>query len=128
MKKDIKPKELKRVAKKPAAGEVKKSLPIGQYQQRVVNDAKEMANSRGEGVPQTVDSYFKFYKQNMDIASALDGNDPQQKAAAKKALIKQSSNIFAPDILFDVPAAQLKREAKGVSKKLAKQLKKNDAK
>jgi hypothetical protein len=64
----------------------------------------------------------------MGIASALDGNDPQQKAAAKKALMKQSPNIFAPDILYDVPSAQLKREAKGVSKKLAKQLKKSGGK
>lgn len=128
MKKEIKPKELKRVANKPAGGEVKKSLPIGQYQQRVVNDAKEVAASNGEDVAQTIDRYARFYKQNMDIASALDGNDPQQKAAAKKALMKQNPNIFAPDILYDVPSAQLKREAKGISKKLAKQLKKSGGK
>lgn len=124
MKKDIKPKELKRVAKKPAAGEVKKNVPIGMNEQRVINDAKETAKWRGESVSQTVDTDFNFYKQNMGIASALDGNNPQLRAAAKKAISKQSPNIYATDILWDVPASQLKREAKGVSKKLAKQLKK----
>lgn len=124
MKKDIKPKELKRVAKKPAAGEVKKNVPIGMNEQRVINDAKETASRRGETVSQTVDTDFNFYKQNMGIASALDGNNPQLRAAAKSALNKQARNIYSTDILWDVPASQLKREAKGVSKKLAKQLKK----
>jgi hypothetical protein len=129
MKKDIKPKALKRVAKAPAAGEVKKTVPMGQYEARVVQDIRNTAaqqDMKGRpfypgGMAQAADDSYTYYNQQFAKAKSLDNPDKMGASAAlKKQIQKDSYNL-----LYDIPAKQLKGEAKGVAKKVAKQLKKS---
>jgi len=130
MKKDIKPKALKRVAKSPAPGEIKKTVPMGQYEARVVEDVRKTAaetDTKGRpfypgGMAQVADSYYEYYNQQFAKAKSLDNPDKMGASAALKKKI-QKDNMET--ILYDIPAKQLKGEAKSVAKKVTKQLKKS---
>lgn len=132
MKKDIKPKALKRVAKAPAAGEVKKTVPMGQYEARVVQDIRSSAaekDMKGRpmwpgGMAEYAKNYQEYYGQQLSKAKSLDNPDKLGGAAALKKKIQKDGYMYEPN-LYDIPAKQLKGEAKGVAKKAAKQLKKS---
>lgn len=124
----INPKKFKQVAKAPAPGEVKKSLPMGQYEARVVQDVRKTAaqtDLKGRpmypgGMGQVADDYYYYYNQQLNKAKSLDNPD---KLGASAALKKQIQNDPHEYILYDIPASQLKREAKSIAKKFAKQSK-----
>lgn len=124
----INPKKLQQVAKAPAPGQVKKMVPMGQYEARVVQDVRNMASQtdmKGRpmypgGMGQVADDYYAYYTQQLDKAKSLDNPD---KMGASAALKKQIQRDNSETILYDIPASQLKREAKSIAKKFAKQSK-----
>lgn len=123
MKKEIKPKELKRVAKKPAAGEVKKSLPSGKAEARVLQDMRSQAAYNNESLSDTYARYKTFYDDQMAKANMLDKGTPSQ-IEATRARIQKNPNIYSDEILYDLPGKILKNESKKIAGKVQKQLKK----
>lgn len=124
----INPKKLKQVAVAPAAGVIKKTVPMGQYEARVVQDIRNTAaqtDMKGRpmypgGMAQAADDYYTYYNQQFSKAKSLDNPD---KLGATAALKKQIQRDNSETILYDIPASQLKREAKSIAKKFAKQSK-----
>jgi len=123
VKKEIKPKELKRVAKKPATGEVNKSLPSGKAEARVLQDMRSQAAYNNESLSDTYARYKTFYDDQMAKANALDKGNPSQ-VEATRARIQKNPNIYADEILYDIPGKILKNESKRIAGKVQKQLKK----
>lgn len=123
MKKEIKPKELKRVAKKPATGGVNKSLPSGKAEARVLQDMRSQAAYNNESLSDTYARYKTFYDDQMAKANVLDKGTLSQ-IEATRARIQKNPNVYSDEILYDIPGKILKNESKRIAGKVQKQLKK----
>lgn len=121
MKKDIKPKELKRVAKKPAAGEVKKNVPIGQSEGAVVRDLLKYPGQLEDL------KTLETAKSEMRLAKHLDKNRGTEHGAEDQRRIDNNFSYQGP-LRSDVYPAELKYQSKKIAKQAAKELKKKGAK
>ena len=101
---------------KPSAGEVKKGLPIGQYQARVIKDFKDMMAYNNSSADETAERYYGFYEDQMNKAKALDAGSKE----VQRKIQAQKTNVFEDNLLEDLPENLLKRRAKSIAKKVVK--------
>lgn len=107
------------MVKTPGAGAVKKSLPMGSSEARVMQDIRSQAAYNNMNMSDTYERYKPFYDKEMAKANILDKGTQAQREQTRKD-IQKNPNIYYEEVLFDVPASELKRGAKSIAKKVAK--------
>lgn len=107
------------MVKTPGAGVVKKSLPTGSNEARVMQDIRSQAAYNNMNLVDTYERYRPFYEKEMSKANMLDKGTQAQREQTRKD-IQKNPNIYYEEVLFDVPASELKRGAKSIAKKVAK--------
>jgi hypothetical protein len=107
------------MVKTPGAGEVKKSLPTGSSEARVMQDIRSQAAYNNMNMSDTYERYKPFYDKEMAKANILDKGTQAQREQVRKD-IQKGPSVYYEQVLFDVPASELKRGAKSIAKKVAK--------